>query len=525
MTANDALETVLEYHRATKHRPGAYARGPGRMDWANEPKPFRRYLGSKLIELEKQEAEGTSGLNRDGISRFFYSSLAISAWKSSGGAKWSLRVNPSSGDLHPTESYLICSSVDGIGDLPGVYHYSPEVHGLELISEIPDGLWDRLCLEDDAFLVGLSSIFWKEAWKYGERAFRYCMLDIGHAIAALSISASCLGWRLELLDHIGTDEIDSILSMPVGGEGETERSDCLLVIYTKGSESTSRRSVEAPIPPGVASEFKGLQHQGEANRLSSGHVSWSVIDDVSHASTKPRTSVATRALEMRVQARPAPASWCGLVRKRRSAQSMDGSAWMRQDTFCEILEGTLPGRISSLAFPWEPMVDLILFVHRVEGLERGVYLFSRSSKGLESLKSELRDDLSWDKPEGCPEGMQLYSLMEGDARQFSNFASCQQDIASEGCFCAAMLARFDGPLKNFGPWFYPRLHWECGAVGQALYLGAEAHGFRGCGIGCFLDDVVHKLIGLESEAHQDLYHFTIGKHIEDLRLTTLPAYK
>ena len=41
-----------------------------------------------------------------------------------------------------------------------------------------------------AILVGLSSIHWREAWKYGERAFRYCQHDVGHALAAIGIAAA-----------------------------------------------------------------------------------------------------------------------------------------------------------------------------------------------------------------------------------------------------------------------------------------------------------------------------------------------
>ena len=43
------------------------------------------------------------------------------------------------------------------------------------------------------FIVSLTSIHWREAWKYGERAFRYCQHDCGHAIAALSLSAALPG--------------------------------------------------------------------------------------------------------------------------------------------------------------------------------------------------------------------------------------------------------------------------------------------------------------------------------------------
>jgi hypothetical protein len=57
-----------------------------------------------------------------------------------------------------------------------------------------------------------------------------------------------------------------------------------------------------------------------------------------------------------------------------------------------------------------------------------------------------------------------------------------------------------------------------------LYLGAEAAGVRGTGIGCFYDDVMHRALGLADRTWQSLYHFTIGGPLEDPRLVTLPPY-
>ena len=87
-----------------------------------------------------------------------------------------------------------------------------------------------------------------------------------------------------------------------------------------------------------------------------------------------------------------------------------------------------------------------------------------------------------------------------------------------------MIAQYREPLERHGPWVYPRLFWEAGVVGQVLYLEAEAAGIRSTGIGCYFDDAMHELLGLEGRSYQDLYHFTLGGPIEDTRLTTLPAY-
>jgi len=87
-----------------------------------------------------------------------------------------------------------------------------------------------------------------------------------------------------------------------------------------------------------------------------------------------------------------------------------------------------------------------------------------------------------------------------------------------------MLADLEPALAQHGAWFYRRLHWECGAIGQVLYLEAEAAGIRGTGIGCFFDEPAREVFGMASGPWQSLYHFTVGGPLEDTRLRTWPAY-
>jgi hypothetical protein len=87
-----------------------------------------------------------------------------------------------------------------------------------------------------------------------------------------------------------------------------------------------------------------------------------------------------------------------------------------------------------------------------------------------------------------------------------------------------MLARFAENVEAEA-WRYRRLFWECGLLGQILYLEAEAAGVRGTGIGCFFDDAVHGVLGLTDNSWQSLYHFTVGEPLEDGRLQTLAAYE
>jgi len=171
-------------------------------------------------------------------------------------------------------------------------------------------------------------------------------------------------------------------------------------------------------------------------------------------------------------------------------------------------------------------VHLALFVHRVEGLEPGLYILARDPEATARMKQAMSADWLWQR---CgPSDLDLYLLTEGDGREAARTVSCHQDIAADGCFAVAMLADF--ALVRDDPWRYRTLHWECGIVGQVLYLEAEAAGIRATGIGCFFDDALHQLLGLQvasdaTRAWQTLYHFTVGGAVDDARLTTLPPYR
>jgi nitroreductase len=164
----------------------------------------------------------------------------------------------------------------------------------------------------------------------------------------------------------------------------------------------------------------------------------------------------------------------------------------------------------------------VLFAHRVDGLARGLYLLPRAPGAAEAFRAALRPSFGWRHVEGAPNGLPLLLLEEGDTRPLARFASCHQEIASDSAFAVAMLADFRD-LED-GPWWYRRLHWEAGTLGQVLYLEAEATGLRGTGIGCFFDDVVHETLGLGDDRFRDIYHFSVGGAVDDRRLTTRPGY-
>ena len=197
---------------------------------------------------------------------------------------------------------------------------------------------------------------------------------------------------------------------------------------------------------------------------------------------------------------------------------------MDRDTFYMLMDALLVRPVA----PWDvwafaPRLHPILFVHRVAGLAPGLYALPRDPAALAPLKAALRDDFTWTRPEGCPEHLPLRRLVETDCRGVARTVMCHQAIASDGCFALGMLADFEDAVRA-DAWRYRQLHWEAGLMGQVLYLEAEAAGFRGTGIGCFFDDDLHRLLGLEGDRFQSLYHFTVGRPLADARILTRPAY-
>ena len=163
-------------------------------------------------------------------------------------------------------------------------------------------------------------------------------------------------------------------------------------------------------------------------------------------------------------------------------------------------------------------------VHRVRGLTPGLYLFERDEAVHVRLRPGLRESFLWARPGGCPDHLRLFRLSAEDLRGTSGRVSGHQDIASDGAFSLGMIADSGDAVRAAGAWWYRRLFWEAGVVGQVLYLEAEAAGVRGTGIGCYFDDAFHDLLGLKTDRFQDLSHFTLGGPVEDTRLQTHPPY-
>lgn len=558
---NEEFETIMAYHHASKHNFNAFAPRPLFLDMLNKPDLFLNYSGTQLLLLdrwsEKQiatedfptyeqafppESITSSELNKENISRLFFDSFAISAWKQAGTTKWPLRVNPSSGNLHPTEVYILSDHIQKLLSVPSVCHYAPLPHALELRAEFSPEIWELLSsgFPDGIFFVGLTSIYWRVSWKYGLRAFRYANHDIGHAIAALTFAAAGLGWKTSLLADMGSEGLSELLGTSGRSGPEKEEPACLLAVYPAGKTCATGKISSAAV-----SAFKNISWEGTPNVLSPKHVEWTGIEKADSATRKAETAYLgkekgrTQETQKFTQLLTSDSSIMPgssfdlkvpplrkVIRQRRSAIEMDNSAYMEKDTFYRMLQKTIPEENPVFStLPFGPFTHLLLFVNRVKDILPGLYMFLRKPGEKEKFKSVIRPDFLWEKPENCPPDLEFYMLMEETLYDYAAQLSCGQRKAADACVTACMLSEFEEPLKKYGSWIYPYLLWECGFLGQLLYLEAEAHSLRGCGIGCFFDDPVHETIGLKGLEYQDLYHFIIGSQLQEIGVITLPAYE
>ena len=540
----DAMALVRAYHERSKHHLQRYAAGPETLDWDAPPTPWRRWNGAPLEHLPlsgvdpdipwdtlfRPGAIAPCPLDRAHLARLLEWSLALAAWKQAGPDRWAVRIVPSSGNLHPTEGWLLTKGLIDVAD--GVHHYAPFEHGLE-----QRATWDTKASGSNTpprpaaqAWVALSSIAWREAWKYGERAFRYVQLDIGHATGALRYAAALSGWRLRpvlvdtraLASLLGLDRTDDF------GNAETEEAEVLFAIETDDCRA----------PPLLQPDT--LRWFGRPSRLDRHPMyRWPVIDEVGAATrggvvrscAQPGSDIDTGAHERDGLPEPrSPKSAAALIRGRRSAQRFDARARMPLAQLWQILQALDPRRMPFDAGPGAVRVHTIVFAHRVDGLTPGAYVLPRSDNGATALHRALSTVTSWtgvEAPPGTAPGLALWQLAENPALAGTlRTLNCHQALGSDAVVGFSMLA-------DFREWQaasdYRACLQEAGLIGQTLYLEAEAVGLAGTGIGCFFDDALHALLGLAPGpdglgAFQAVYHFTIGQALVDERIQTTPPY-
>jgi len=187
-----------------------------------------------------------------------------------------------------------------------------------------------------------------------------------------------------------------------------------------------------------------------------------------------------------------------IIQNRRSALGFIPEYIDKKDLL-DILDKTLPRNIP----PFNTNahfnnIDIVMFINRVNGLENGIYYYSRNNL-LKHNFTQIED--------------RLYLIEKGDFSNASKFINCTQDLGKQSSVSFSFVADFEKITKNY---HYKLTLQEAGMVGHIIYLEAEAKGIRGCGIGCFFDDLINDEI-LNGKL-QAVYNFTVGVPLIDERI-------
>lgn len=524
------IETIHQYHERTKHSFYGYAKGPETLDWDSQPNPFRHFEGTELRNLSLHDSLSSTDyftllsrtiealpVNLNSVSSFLRYALGLTAWKQYGPDKWSLRVNPSSGNLHPTEAYLLSfNGFDGL--VPGLFHYNVEQHQLEKRADL-----DTFPMLVNSFCVGLSSVIWRELWKYGERGFRYTQLDVGHAISSIVLSAKAHGWQVAIVSGLNSEKLSDLLGLNRAEYSSVEKEipECLLLI--------GNGIVEDAVD---AFQFNSLVPSnwcGSPNLLGErSPYKWPWADIAVYASREISNNLALKPISETVASATNSGEVTALsfqqtAKQRRSAQAFN-KASVTLEHF-KILTQALFNFGQPLFDESRPSIDFVIMVHRVDDLQPGVYLMPSLQDNLAELKKAFTKWSDWVEISGFGEDQtSLYQLTAANVQKATATLCCQQAIASECAFTIGFLAPVDNVTNRLGASAYRHLFWQAGMLSHQLYMAATALNLAATGIGCFFDDPWLGLLGEEPTDYNIVYATALGIPLSDQRITSFSGY-
>jgi SagB-type dehydrogenase family enzyme len=472
---NRDIEAARTYHATTKHSYTSVRTDGHHLDWENRPMPYKLYPEVSGLALPRDlslarvpaleaiaagAAPGESGeLTLEALTRILFCADGLTRRASVGGEDYHFRAAPSAGALYPVEVYAALAET---GELEqGLYHFSPADLRLRGLRR---GDWRRLIagaaggrsalLEARAVLV-LSAIFWRSAWKYRARAYRYCFWDAGTMLANLLAAAAAEGLSTELVTAFADPEIEALL----GIDGEREGALCLVALGSGGAA------------PGATPELRPLGL--ETIPLSREEVSYPDLVRMHQASRLLGSDEAAAVGNARFDSPPpAPAAYAakpaslearaglglGETILRRGSTRVFAHKPITAEELATIMAAS--SRHPRADFP--PLSDTYLIVNAADGMEPGAYYYRRESGEFELLKG-------------------------GNFRREAGYLCLEQPLGADCSALVCYMADLDRALGALGNRAYRDVHLEAGLHGGQAYLAAYALGRGASGL-TFYDD-------------------------------------
>lgn len=477
------MKTCLDYHEETsydRNRMGGHF-----MDWANQPSVFKNYEGrepillprdvelprgrlSKLLAGEKTGAPG-SGMDPVALSKLLLLTYTFTAQARAQDGSFYFRSAASAGALYPTELYAALQGVETLEN--GIYHYAIHHHGLVPLRKGEFG--------DPGTTLFLTAIFFRSAWKYRARAYRYHLLDTGHVVENLLLALRSNALSCRVSYDFDDDRVNDLLGL----DANREVTLAAVSLPGEGAEPEWKKG-EIPILPEAVSK---------ASRVSQNELDYPAIRDI-HDAGKVSLKEPSTPLDMPDALGVAPQTWKPFdafplrngtadypdcVFTRRSKRNFVKKP-ISKDAMAELLSGISSSGWSS----YDRSVSVGFLNGRVEEMAQGFYLLDPAghSAGLVSAGSFI-------------EGMTRICLDQGW-------------LVNAGIHFL-FLANLDLVDRTWGPRGYRYAMMTAGRLGQRLYVAATALGLGCCGIGALYDEEARVLLGL-NEGSRLLYLVAVG---------------
>lgn len=474
--ANDSIGAARRYHELTKHsytsvRSGAYA-----LDWDNKPLPYKIYPEAAAIALprdlrlssvpalraiaEDAAPDAGSPIGLETLTRLLFCADGLTRSRRVGGEDYHFRAAPSAGALYPIEVYLAASEVEGLE--AGLYHFSPadlKLRGLrrgDFRAAIASATGMRQSAVSARAILILSAIFWRSAWKYRARAYRYCFWDVGTMLANLLAAAAADAIPAEIVTAFEDPPIEMLL----GIDGEHEGALAIIPLGSgaremrAGPEITPLKFESIPLSRDEV-VYDELVKMHRESRLLSGAEVKAIADAALEPFGRQPASDAVRFDTV------APEGALGLGQTILSRGST--RVFVEESIAGEELQTIVTKSSGHPRADFPSLTDTYLIVNAVDGMDAGAYFFDRDSRGFELLK-------------------------RGNFRGEAGYLCLEQAL---GMNCSALLVYMAGleramrPLGNRG---YRDAHLEAGLHGGRAYLAAYALDRGASGLTFYDDD-------------------------------------
>jgi len=491
------------YHHVTSYErqrlAGQY------LDWRNQPTVYKTYPhmeplplprdvqlpGEKLSSLLKAEGpggEGSPSLNLQDLSRVFLLTYSLTAKAAHTGGEFYYRSAASAGALYPTEIYGATRGVHGLDD--GLYHFSIAHHGLILLRE--GDLSAHTVKAVQAKSTGtpvlaffLSAIFFRSAWKYRERSYRYNLLDTGHVIENLTLALTSLALPLALSYDFDDGKVNRLLGLDetkevvlaVSGVLESRLSDkkrtrdiSELGEDIRNASQVAQREIDYPTVREMHRAGAGVSPPpgpgpGMVNELGLNPDAWTKI---SPPATWPETM-----------------NHAECVFRRRSRRNYVPEP-ISQDCLMSLLEVLCATGLEAHtgSFEYHRSVGIGFLVGDAEGLGPGLYLLDLSAA-------------------------EAGTVAPGFFRDRMAHICLDQAWLANAAVHFLFMTNLEILDCLWGARGYRYAMMTAGRMGERLYLAATAMDLGCCGIGAFYDEEAAKLLGL-NKASRLLYLVAVG---------------